>query len=416
MEDFRITSAEREVLEKINLNISRGDALEEIIDLIFPDIREIVPCNRLDIGLLEENGRRLIIRLVKTDYDPLQATVGHAEDVPGSFYEQVIDSRAPVISDCSNQSLEAGGSELVCLLCGEGVNACATVPVISGSGVIGALSCGFRGSNPYSEHHCLLLVEIAKLLQYPLEKTYQNDQIEKHYQAYKEMLGFVAHELKSPISSIITLTRTMADGYYGKMEKKQREILGRVIKNAEYLDAVSNQYLNLSRFESSMMELKPQLVDFIDDVVEPTIELVAPQIDERGVKLERDYPDTVFPVRCDPNLIKIVMLNLLSNAIKYGNKKGELAITIKKLYRRFSVSVWNEGPGFSESEKRRLFKKFSRLEAKELIERKGSGIGLYMSWKIVQMHGGRIYAESEQGTGARFTVELPQHMDFCIVE
>ena len=179
---------------------------------------------------------------------------------------------------------------------------------------------------------------------------------------------------------------------------------------------MSNQYLNLSRFESSMMELKPQLVDFIDDVVEPTIELVAPQIDERGVKLERDYPDTVFPVRCDPNLIKIVMLNLLSNAIKYGNKKGELAITIKKLYRRFSVSVWNEGPGFSESEKRRLFKKFSRLEAKELIERKGSGIGLYMSWKIVQMHGGRIYAESEQGTGARFTVELPQHMDFCIVE
>ena len=416
MKDFSITTAERDVLEKINLNITKGDTLEEIIDLIFPDLCHILPCNRLDIGLLEENGRRLIIRLVKTDYEPLQVVAGYAADVPGSFYQQVIDSRAPAIYDCSNQSFETGDSELVGLLSGEGISACVTTPFISGIGVIGTLSCGFRGSNPYSEHHCLLLEEITKLLRYTLEKTYQNDQIEKHYQAYKEMLGFVAHELKSPISSIITLTRTMADGYYGKMEKKQSEILQRVIKNAEYLDAISNQYMNLSHFESNVMELRPQLVDFVDDVIEPAVELLLHQIEERAVKLERDYEDTVFPVLCDPDQIKIVMLNLLGNAIKYGNKNGLIRISLIKAYKKFSVTVWNEGPGFAEQEKNRLFKKFSRLEAKELINRKGSGIGLYMSWKIVQMHGGWILAESEHGSWAQFTVALPQHMDFCIVE
>jgi signal transduction histidine kinase len=411
-----ITTAEQEILEKIGHNILKGDGLEEIISHIFSDILEIIPCDRLDIGLLEENGRRLIIRIVKSDYDPLHLPAGYAADVPGSFIQQAVDTRSPVIYGCNDQTSGASDSELLSLLTAEGITACVIVPVVSDIGVIGTLSCSCRGSNPYLEHHGQLLEKIASLLRYSLEKAYQSDQIEKHYQAYKEMLGFVAHELKSPITSIITLMRTMSDGYYGQIDEKQRDVVRRVIKKAEYLDAMSAQYLNLSRFESDALVLKRQLVDFIDDIIEASIELIMQQVEERDMKLERDFRGTIFPVYCDPDLIKIVVLNLLNNAIKYGNKKGRLVITIKKLFKMFSLSVWNEGPGFSETEKSRLFKKFSRLETKTLIERKGSGIGLYLSWKIVQLHGGRIFAESKQGSWARFTVELPQYMDFRIAE
>jgi signal transduction histidine kinase len=410
-----MTTSEQEILEKIGRKILKGDGLDEIISHIYPDIREIIPCDRFDAGLLEENGRRLVMRIVKSEYDPFHLSAGYAADVSGSFIQQAVDTRSPVIY-ISNEQPGESDSEFLSLLAAEGITACVIVPVVSGIGVIGTLTCSCRGGGPYVERHGRLLEKIASLLRYTVEKAYQSDQIEKHYQAYKEMLGFVSHELKSPITSIITMMRTMADGYYGPIEEKQLDVVRRAIKKAEYLDAMSTQYLNLSRFESNALVLKRQLVDFIDDIVESSIELIMQQVEERNMKLERDFQGTIFPVYCDPGLIKIVMLNLLNNAIKYGNKKGRLVITIRKLFKMFSLSVWNEGPGFSETEKSRLFKKFSRLETKTLIERKGSGIGLYLSWKIVQLHGGRILAESMQGSWARFTVELPQYMDFRIAE
>jgi len=262
----------------------------------------------------------------------------------------------------------------------------------------------------------MLLAETATMLQFQFERQQQADRIEKNYRAYMEMLSFVSHELKSPISSIVTLVQTMVNGYYGKMDEKQREILDRILKKAEYLNAVSSQYLNLSRFESSRIDVQPKLVDFIDEVVEPVIDILLPQITERKVTLERDYAETVFPVRCDPDMMKIVIMNLVGNGIKYGNQKSRLRISLVKGFKKFSLSVWNEGPGFSEQERHLLFKKFSRLKAAELIERKGSGIGLYVSWKVVQLHCGRLTADSEHGSWARFTVEMPQYLDLCIVE
>jgi signal transduction histidine kinase len=248
-----------------------------------------------------------------------------------------------------------------------------------------------------------------------VENTYLHVLLDQNHQAYLEMLSFVTHELKSPLSSIITMGRTMAEGYYGRIEEKQRDILDRVIKKAEYLHAVSNRYLNLSRLESGNMEFRPQLVDFIDDVVEPAIDLLAPQIEEREIKFERAYHSTVFPVHCDPDLVKIVLINLLSNGIRYGNRGGSLKISLGKGYKQFSATVLNEGPGCSERDNHLLFKRFSRIHSKELAGRRGSGVGLYVSWKIIHLHCGRIFAESDGRSWAQFTFELPQYMDLCIV-
>ncbi|TFH43011.1 MAG: HAMP domain-containing histidine kinase, partial [Chrysiogenales bacterium] len=281
---------------------------------------------------------------------------------------------------------------------------------------IALLACSSRSPAAYTERHAVFLREVGKALRYPVEREWHAVQLERSYGEYMEMLGFVSHEMKSPVSSIITLVRTLADGYYGKLEEKQREILERVVNKAEYLYAMSNQYLNLSRIESDMMELKPRLVDFVDDVIQPVIELLAPQIETRGMRLEREYDDTVFPVRCDPDLLRIVMINLLGNGIKYGNRGGVVRIVMEKGFKKFSVSVWNEGPGFDEREKMMLFKKFTRLKDPNLAERRGSGIGLYVSWKVAQLHNGTIFAESEKGSWARFTLELPQYMDLCIVK
>jgi len=103
----------------------------------------------------------------------------------------------------------------------------------------------------------------------------------------------------------------------------------------------------------------------------------------------------------------VVMVNLLGNAVKYGKREGRIRIRAHTVDGRLRVSVWNEGPGFPPEEKPRLFRKFSRLRTPELLKRKGTGVGLYSTWRIIQLHGGRIWADSEPGQWAEFSFEIP---------
>jgi signal transduction histidine kinase len=409
-----IAPAGVEILDSIRRIVTDGSSIEEILGALFADVRKLLPCDRFDIGLVEEKGKRVEIRHIAADYEPSAVTKGHIADVPDAVADAIRQEGYIIIDDIAGYG-DAGEMDLSLFLSQEGIRSIVIAPVLAGD-PIGFLSCSSRSVRAFSGNAGLILKEIAKILRYQVEKEYHLDQIENNYQAYMEMLGFVSHELKSPVSSIVTLVTTLAEGYYGKMDDKQQEILKRIVNKAEYLEALTSQYLNLARFESSMLEPNPRLIDFIEDIVEPAIELLMPRIDERAMLFERDYPAGILPVRCDPDLVKIVMMNLLGNGIKYGNKGGRLKISIMKGFKKFSFSVWNEGPGFTEEDKHRLFKKFSRLQAAELMERKGSGIGLYVSWKIVQIHCGRIHAESEHGAWARFTVDLPLYLDLCIIE
>jgi signal transduction histidine kinase len=119
-------------------------------------------------------------------------------------------------------------------------------------------------------------------------------------------------------------------------------------------------------------------------------------------------PSDVKEMECDPELLKIVMVNLLGNAAKYGLEKGEIRLRVERNETGVRVSVWNEGPGFPPEQKGRLFRKFSRLQTPELLQRKGTGVGLYSVWRIIQLHGGRIWANSELGKWAEFIFEIPQ--------
>lgn len=415
MDSLVITASEAGILDSIRRIVTGGSLLDETLGTIFTEVRRIIPCDRFDIGLVEEKGKRIEFRHIAADYELLSVAKGYTADVPEAISEKIRQEGYVAIKNLEGETGGTDGEELFDLLSREGIRSIAIMPVISGD-AIGFLACSSRTTRAYEGRTGSIMKELAKIIRYQVEKEYHLDQIEKNYQAYMEILGFVSHELKSPVSSIVTLVKTLSEGYYGKMDEKQRDILNRIVKKAEYLEALTSQYLNLARFESSMMELRPRLIDFMEEIVEPAIDLLMPQIEDRAIQFEHDYGTNILPVRCDPDLVKIVMINLLSNGIKYGNRGGALRISVSKGFKKFTFSVWNEGPGFTEEDRHRLFKKFSRLQAAELVERKGSGIGLYVSWKIIQAHCGRIHAESEQGSWARFTVDLPLYLDLCIME
>jgi len=233
-------------------------------------------------------------------------------------------------------------------------------------------------------------------------------QLHQANQDYMEVLAFVSHELKHPLAAMITDARVLADGYLGPVEPAQAQKLVRLMAVGARLLELVEEYLDLARIEGGNLALKPRDAALPEEVVEPAVEMVTPQAQVRGMTLERVYPEGLGPVQCDPHLLKIVLVNLLGNAVKYGRDGALVRLKVEALPDRVRIAVWNQGPGFPPLERARLFRKFSRLRDPELMARKGTGIGLYTAWHIVQLHGGTMDARSEQGAWAEFSLEIPQ--------
>jgi hypothetical protein len=407
--DARFRQGARAILDKINSQVAAGDSIEQILGFVFNETRGIMPCDRIGLALLEEGGRRAAAHVALASYAPLYLNKGYSADVETTSLGRVLKTGEPrIISNLEAYALAHPHSETTRLLLREGVRSSMTCPLLVNGRPLGFLFRSSRFPNAYSEREVALHLRMAERLGQAVEKAWRIEQLEATTKAYTQMLSFVAHELKNPLASIISEGRVMQEGYLGELSPKQGDMLGKMVRKAEYLLGLTRDYLDLARIESGELKLSPlQHVDIEKDVVALAEELVRPQIEERGMRLEREG-SAPSEVECDPSLITIAVTNLLGNAAKYGNEGGRIVLGSSECAAGFRLWVFNEGPGFPESQKRDLFRRFSRLKTPELVKRRGTGVGLYNCWHIVQLHGGRIWAESVEGLWAKFTLEIPQ--------
>jgi len=403
-------------LYQINLKVAGSKSLEEVLDFIFNEIKKIIPCDRIDVAFIEEDNQRMVIQFVKSDYEPVYLKKGFASDIIGGSIQKVFISGMPsVINDMELHAKSNPMSESARMLMKEGIRSSMVCPMKSEDRYIGMFMCRSREANAYGIHQISLQMAYAHRLGQAVEKAYHIEQLSSAMSSYMEMLSFVSHELKNPLASIIMTAKTLSKGYYGEIGEKQKSATDRIIRKAEYLLSLTGEYLSLSSIETGEFQARPREVDFFKEIICHSTEIVAVMLQEKNIIFEQNIPPELPVIKCDPELLKIVMTNFLSNAVKYSDVGAVVRLTITADNGRIRVSVWNQGPGFPESEKIRLFKRFSILQTPELSERKGHGVGLYVTWKIILLHGGRIWADSKHGEWAEFTFEIPQLMDQCLL-
>ncbi len=406
------TADERSALDDVNHRVASGQSLSDVMDFVFESTLELFPCDRLSISFVQEDDR-VVSHWTRALYSPVILQPGYAEDLRQSTLARVRDTgHVRIIDDLEAYLAAKGSSSSTRLLVREGVRSSMTCPLSVEGRNVGFLFRSSREPNAYGMHEVLLHSALAERLSQAVEKAYRIEQLTAANQAYAEILGFVSHELKSPLGGIVMDANVLDQEYLGRLEPLQRERIAKMRGKAEYLLTLIKDYLDLARVEGSGFGFQPRGgVDFMADVVAPAIDVVQAQIEERRMSLTREVPDNPPAVECDPGLLNIVMVNLLGNAVKYGNEEGHIRLRVTSAERKLAVSVWNEGPGFPKSERSKLFKKFSRLQTRELMARKGTGVGLYTSWRIIQAHGGRMWADAEEGAWAEFCFEIPQPLD-----
>lgn len=425
------TAAEAAVLDEVNRRVAAAESLEAILEFLFRSTRDIFPCDRLAVAFVEEEGERLVAHHGVADYGPLRLARGYAEDLAGSSLEAVIRSRrSRIIPDLARYLELHPASASTRLLVEEGVRSSLTCPLVVEDRVAGVLFRSARRPQAYHRREVRLHQAMAERLAQAVAQARRVELLSEANRAYAEMLGFVSHELKSPVASLVMDARMIAEEYLGPVTEKQKAKLDSMVRKSEYLLGLVRDYLDLARIEGGGLQADPRSgVDLWREVLEPSIEIVRPQLEQSGMRLALSVAGSApgagapVPVRVDPDLLKIVVVNLLGNGVKYGRPGGELRLTaaieapgvasegapeMASGGGRLVITVWNEGPGFPEAQRSRLFRRFSRLDTPELRARKGTGVGLYSSWRIVKLHGGRLEAHSEEGSWAEFRAVLPQ--------
>ncbi len=403
------SSLEQVVLDRINQKVAAAPSLHEMMGFVFDSMLELYPCDRIGLAFLEDEGRRVVAQWARATYEPLLLKSRYAEDISGSSLRTVFETRSPrIINDLARYGEEHPRSISTSVLLKEGVRSSLTCALSVEDRTCGFLFLSSRRPNAYTLHHVGLWQAVAERLSQAVEKAWRIEQLLAANQAYNEVLAFVSHELKNPVASMITDARVLAQGYLGALEDRQVQKLEQLIKKGDYLLDLIREYLDLARMEGGQLRLNAVKTRPVEDLIESAVELVLPQIQENGMTVERDFPARIDHVDCDPALLKIVLVNLVGNAAKYGHPNGLIRISLQQRPDRFRIAVWNEGPGFPPQERSRLFRKFSRLQTPELRSRKGTGVGLYTAWRIVNLHGGRMEADSNPGQWAEFSLEIPQ--------
>ncbi|MEW6195860.1 MAG: cache domain-containing protein [Bacteroidota bacterium] len=277
----------------------------------------------------------------------------------------------------------------------------ARVQGVEGSYEISELANSFNSMAESLENDSKQLQEAAdKLKKAYLESDEKN-------RAYLEMLGFVTHELKSPLASIVFAIGSLRDRLLGPLNDVQETVLKSSARSADYLNSTIANYLNLSRIEEGELKLKMVKVAFLATIIDPVIHGLTEMASDNRMEIRCDVPGEL-EVECDPDLMISVFQNLISNAIKYGYKETVIEVRLDNQgANQLEFSVSNKGPGFNNDEKELLFTRFSRLNKENYSTKSGTGLGLFVTKNIIVKHGGKIWAESEQGKWAKFSFAIP---------
>lgn len=229
-------------------------------------------------------------------------------------------------------------------------------------------------------------------------------------QAKSEFLANMSHELRTPLNAIIGFSDLMLSGVAGKLTDEQLDYLRDISASGKHLLALINDILDLSKVEAGKMVL--ELGEFSPkEMVERSLIMFKEKSLRHGIRIETEIDENVVSITADEMKLRQVLINLLSNAFKYTPDAGIVRLQVMRERRGICFSVSDTGPGIRQEDIPRLFQPFQQLESTLATKPPGTGLGLSLCKKIVELHGGRIWVETEVGKGSTFSFVIPERKE-----
>jgi signal transduction histidine kinase len=286
------------------------------------------------------------------------------------------------------------------------------VPLLRDGLPIGLLNLNRTTVRPFTDKQIELVTAFADQAAIAIENVRLFDeiqdksrQLEVASQHKSQFLANMSHELRTPLNAILGYTELMADGAYGEPSEKMLGILKRLEANGKHLLGLINDVLDLSKIEAGQLVL--ELSDYcVQDIAQTVRSTLEPLAADKKLAFKLELSPDLPPGHGDGRRLTQVLINLVGNAIKFTDA-GEVAIKAEANNGAFYVSVRDTGPGISAADQAKLFQEFQQADNAITRKKGGTGLGLAISKRIIEMHGGRIWVESQVGQGSTFAFTLP---------
>ncbi len=237
----------------------------------------------------------------------------------------------------------------------------------------------------------------------------QTSRAEEANQAKSKFLANMSHELRTPLTAIVGYSSVLVDGVFGELNEKQTDALNAIARSSDHLKNLIDDVLNLARIESGKEEAEPEDIS-VRDVLTQAHKLMMQTAISKGVQLNAlELAEELAEkmVIFDRKHLHQIIINLMSNAVKYTPQGGRVWIEVEEVFDKIKISINDSGVGISEAKMLKLFERFERGDDTYSKSQVGTGIGLNLTRRLVELNGGRIGVESEEGQGSSFWVLLP---------
>ena len=407
---------ELKALGEVGQAVSSSLDLETVLETI---VARAVDLSGTDCGVIyeyddaaQEFNLRASHRMEDEAVEALRATrIRAGEGAAG----QAAITRAPVqIPDTFDQR-ERSTSRIRPLLNRLGYRSLLTVPLLREQQILGGLTVWRRQAGEFDPEVVNLLqtfatqsalaIHNARLFREIQAKGRELEAANRHK---SEFLANVSHELRTPLNAVIGFSEVLLEKLFGELNDKQNEYVDDILSSGRHLLSLINDILDLSKIEAGHMELELTRFD-LPSALDNALVLIRERASRHGVKLERVVDEQLGDFLGDERKIKQVLVNLLSNAVKFTPEGGKIQVRPALDNGAVKISVSDTGIGIAPQDQDIIFEEFRQVGSDYAQKREGTGLGLTLTRKFVEMHGGKIWVESEPGKGSTFTFTLPIH-------
>lgn len=411
---------ETEHLGRITTQINQGLLLDEILDRVFESFQGVIPYNRIGFSLIVEEGAAVIARWARSDLGEVKLGAGFRAPLEGSSLQGILETGRPrIIDDLEAHLVVKPGSESTRLIVAEGLRSSLTCPLIVNGEPVGFMFFSSARPHQYSSDHVEVFQSIAAQLSVIVEKgrmaseldaqkhemQLQNEDLRRLDGIKNRFLGMVAHDLRNPIASIQMSAELLADPVAPLTTEQRSAFLSDINRQAGYMLQLIDDLLDVTKIESGRLDLHWEPIDlseFLEDTVRRHNNLAA----RKGTQVVLTAGSN-GAVRADRKRLRQVLDNLISNAVKFSPAGSTVVVTHRHEGGSWTVEVKDQGPGLTHADRKTLFEDFATLSAKPTSGENSTGLGMAITRRAVEAHGGKTGVDSEPGQGSTFWFTIP---------
>lgn len=395
-------------IQDMNIKINSGADLEELLNFVFEELGSHIPFDRMGIALVDHELNTITLKWARSRRNHSFLTKGFTVDLASTSLCQILESGKPrILNDLLQYSVDHPESKSTSLAIKDGIRSSFTCPLKAKNKNNGIVFFSSYEANLYREEHCHSFQSIAELLSVLIEgdrlRSYEKftDSGEKH-------LATVIHDLRSPLAIIQGYADfSLTQDWISTIPEEARDAFDIIRKNTAFMFKLLEDLVETLRPDGKALltieEADVKLSIYCEELRKAFTGLCA----TKNITLAFEEGLLPYKARFDPNKIRRALDNLVSNAVKYSARFTKVTICIGSTETSLNFKVTDEGQGIAPSEMHKLFKDFGKTSTRPTEHEPSTGLGLAIVKRIIELHGGTVFADSLAGKGSTFGFSIP---------